>query len=203
MSYKYTDTCLLVFAKAPVPGKVKTRLIPALGEDGACHFYTEMLSQIVERFALSKLCPIHLLCHPDTEHNFIKEISSKLDLQLFPQQGRDLGERMFHASTKALMTYSNVILIGADCPDYSIDYIEKSIDLLEDNDVVIGPAFDGGYVLIGMKRPYKYLFNDIEWSTGTVLQTTMIRIKENNLSCALLPPLNDIDRPEDLSFMKA
>ncbi len=198
MSHRYPDTALLVFAKAPEPGKVKTRLIPLLGKVAASEFYSKMASDIISRLAESKLCPMILYCHPDTTHLFFEQHAKKFNLKLRSQQGMNLGERMFHAVKWALDSSSKVIIIGTDCPSYSAHYIEEAVNQLDKYAVVVGPATDGGYVLIGMKQAHHQLFSDIEWGTNTVLQATVTKIKENKLSYFLLSPLNDIDEPGDL-----
>jgi hypothetical protein len=109
---------------------------------------------------------------------------------------------MWTAIQDALQDYDKVIVIGTDCPDYTCEYIEQAINLLDETDVVIGPAMDGGYVLIGMKKAYEFLFYDIPWSSNAVLETTIEKIKNHSLSYALLPSLRDIDTPDDLQYVK-
>ena len=201
MNFQYPDTVLLIFAKAPEPGKVKTRLISVLGKEAACEFYSKMASDIISRLTDSMLCPIVLYCYPDTNHIFFKKHEQKFNLELKRQEGIDLGERMFHSIKTALDYSTKAIIIGTDCPSYSEQYIEEAVNQLDKFDVVLGPATDGGYVLIGMKEPHHQLFNDIKWSTNTVLQSTVTKIKENKLSYYLLSPLNDIDEPGDLQFL--
>lgn len=198
MSYKYPETCLVIFAKAPVPGKVKTRLIPALGEEGACQLYKHMLTTIVARLAEASLCSIRLYCHPDTTHEVFTYLAKQYGVVLCTQEGGDLGERMLVACRQTLTQHAKVIAIGSDCPGYSKSYLDKAINALNEMDVVVGPAYDGGYVLLGMKEAEPLIFSQVEWGTETVLGKTLINLQNKNLSTYLLPSLHDIDVPDDL-----
>ena len=202
MSYQYPDTCLVIFAKAPIPGKVKTRLIPALGIEGACQLYEEMAHNIIVKLAESKICQVNVYSHLDMTHQFFKDLEIRNALKIYSQQGNNLGERMFQAIKSTLINFSKVIVIGADCPEYSADYLENAIHALDRKDVVIGPATDGGYVLIGMKTAEPHVFARISWGGNTVLDNTVERIVESSLSYELLSPLHDIDVPADLKHLQ-
>jgi uncharacterized protein len=116
-----------------------------------------------------------------------------------PQQGKDLGERMSNALLQAFAAgYTKVLLIGSDCPDISRALVSEGFMLLDTHDIVLGPAHDGGYYLIGLRRPEPELFLNMEWGTERVLQQTLDKICAAKLSVALLPELRDIDRIEDL-----
>lgn len=202
MSYQYSDTCLIIFAKAPIIGKVKTRLIPALGAEGACQLYEEMARKIIVNLSESKICQAKVYSHLDITHQFFKDLEISNALKVYPQHGNDLGERMFQAVKSRLIKFSKVIVIGTDCPDYSADYIESAIHVLDKKDVVIGPATDGGYVLIGMKTPEPHVFTQIKWGQNTVLEKTLERLIEKSLTYQLLSPLHDIDVPADLKHLQ-
>ena len=202
MSYQYPDTCLVIFAKAPIIGKVKTRLIPALGAEGACEFYQEMAHNIIVNLAESEICQVKIYSHLDSTHQFFKDLEISNALKVYPQHGNNLGERMFQAIKNSLINFSKVIVIGTDCPEYSAYYLESAIQALDRKDVVIGPATDGGYVLIGMKTAEPHVFARINWGGKTVLDNTVERIVESSLSYELLSPLHDIDVPADLKHLK-
>jgi len=190
---------LLVFAKEPVPGNVKTRLIPAIGENSATKLYEKLLYQTLN--ACSKLLSVNIiLCcsRSDANNTRCQYYADYFTVVLRSQVGQDLGERMHYALNEALFESEQVILIGTDCPEYSAAYLEKAFTLLDNHDVVLGPAADGGYVLIGMKQPHQELFQEIPWSTAKVLPLTRQRLTSLGLSWAELETLNDIDEPSDL-----
>lgn len=202
MMYQYPDACLVIFAKAPVAGKVKTRLIPALGAEGACQLYQRMANSIIVSLVNSAVCQVNVFAYPDVKHAFFKDLKNSNVLKINSQYGNDLGDRMLQAITNTHKKFLKVILIGTDCPDYSAAYIESAIKALDNNDVVIGPATDGGYVLIGTKTPEAHIFSHINWGENTVLNETIQRIREASLTYQLLPPLHDIDIPSDLKHLK-
>jgi len=201
MSYRYPDTVLLIFAKAPVPGRVKTRLIPFLGKEGACELYAHMATNIVSHLSASFLCPVHLCCQPDTSHIFFRGHARRQYVEVESQTGSDLGARMHNAIAHGLKKYQKAIVIGTDCPDYSVEYIEEAIQQLDVIDVVVGPAYDGGFVLIGMKKAHASIFYKVEWGGENVLQTTRRNIATQRLTLNLLSPLHDIDTVEDLKYI--
>jgi len=200
MACQHPDTCLVIFAKSPLPGKVKTRLIPVLGKEGACQLYKSMAQKIITNLSSANVCHVHLYIHPVINHGFFKDLQKANELTMFQQEGKDLGDRMSHAIDVSLKDHAKVIIIGTDCPEYSADYIEQAIYGLDDKDVVIGPAKDGGYVLIGMKQPHSHLFTQIDWGKSTVLDKTLKKIDEISLHYQLLQALHDIDVPADLKF---
>lgn len=201
MNYQYPNATLLIFAKAPEVGKVKTRLIPALGEKAACDLYQTMTETIVQRFASTNLCSVSLYCSPDSGHDFFTDLRSRFSLQTYAQTGRDLGEKMHIAMQHHFAHYEKVILIGTDCPAITKEYVVQALCALDDKDVVIGPAYDGGYVLIGMKQANDNVFCQVKWSSDTVLETTRQNLEAEGLSHHLLQTLHDIDVPEDLCFL--
>ena len=192
---KYNDSSILVFCKAPIVGEVKTRLIPTLGADEACTIY-KMLSEGTITAALeADLASVQLWCAPDTTHEFFTQFNA---VDLFVQQGNDLGERMHHALSEALNENQRVVLIGTDCPTIDKTYLDLAITALEDHDAVIGPAEDGGYGLIGLRKSSTDYFDNIEWSTDQVCAETCRRFNVAGLNWALLPLIWDVDRPEDV-----
>ncbi len=196
---RFPDARVLIFAKAPIPGQVKTRLISRLGEEGAARVYTGLLRRIVAERGGAGLCPVQCWCAPDTRHRLFRELAARHGVGLQRQSGSDLGARMFHAASVALGDSDRVILVGADCPGLGVDYLGLALDGLEgDVDAVLGPAEDGGYVLLGLKRVAVRLFEDMPWGTGEVLAATRHRLRELGWRWRELPALWDVDRPQDL-----
>ena len=196
---RFPDARILIFAKAPIPGQVKTRLIPRLGEEGAARLYAGLLQRIVAELGDGGLCPVQCWCAPDTRHKLFTELAARHGVSLERQSGADLGARMFHAACVALGDSDRVILVGADCPGLGVDYLGLALDRLEEGvDAVLGPAEDGGYVLLGLKRAAPQLFEDMPWGTGEILAATRHRLRELGWQWRELRALWDVDRPEDL-----
>ncbi|WP_196782185.1 TIGR04283 family arsenosugar biosynthesis glycosyltransferase [Bremerella volcania] len=193
-------TQLIVFTRYPEPGNTKTRLIPSLGPEGAAILQQRLTSHtldIVRTFQRQVPCTI--------EVRFAGRDATAMQAMFgdgmgyVPQQGTDLGERLCHAIDEAFQADSDrVIVIGADCPQLDATTLQMANRLLERHDVVVGPAEDGGYYLIGLKSPQPSLFREIPWGTSRVLTETMKKIDVQGLSRKLLSPLSDVDYPEDL-----
>ena len=204
MNYKFTDTVLLVFSKAPVPGQVKTRLLPTLNHDQAAHIHQELCNNALQMATQADLCPIQLWCSPSTEHTFFTTARQNFSVSLHTQNGPNLGAKMFHALNTALQHYQHAILIGCDCPALNENHLQQAITALAQNhDIVLAPAEDGGYVLIGMNQSQPELFKNIAWGTQTVLSDTRERIANSELVLFELPELWDVDTPEDLNRWQA
>lgn len=196
--FRYPDTRLIILAKAPIHGTVKTRLIPALGAARATRLYAAMLDWMTRRIVASRLCPVQLWCTPDGRHPQFQELEN-LGVHLHQQAAGDLGTKMLNALSSALESSGCALLIGADCPELSVDTIETAIKiLLSGKQAVIGPASDGGYYLIGAKQIDAHVFTGIDWGTGDVMKQTRARLSELNWRWDELVTLSDIDRPEDL-----
>lgn len=197
---KYPDTEILVFAKAPIMGQVKTRLIPAIGAESAVRLYQQMLQQTLKLVVDSAFCRVRLLCAPDTSHPFFQSLSSNYDVPLDPQEGNDLGERMFNAASRRLNEFKNVILIGSDCPEMSASHLEDVINIMAqgESDVVITPAHDGGYVLLGLRRIDPGLFEDVNWGTEAVMSQTRSALEQLRWHWKEMEPLKDLDTFEDI-----
>lgn len=180
---------LSIFARLPVPGKVKTRLIPAVGEEGAARIYARLLAQTVEVAKESGL-DFELLV-TGGEITAFHELFG--DNTVVVDQGEgDLGEKMARVKAPAL-------LIGSDCPGVTAPLLQAAAGALDDRRVVLGPANDGGYYLIGFREPVPFLFEDMEWSTPRVLPETLSRLATHGIGPAILPELADIDTAEDLA----
>lgn len=201
------QTALVVFAKAPIPGQVKTRLCPPLTPDEAATLHGSFVLDTLERTktaAVKLKLPIdrYLACAPTVTHVFFKIMEERQGVKLIDQVGDDLGERMNQAcATRFAQGYGQVLLIGTDVPSLPLDYLQQAIALLERHDLVLGPAFDGGYYLIGLRRPIPELFVDIPWSTDQVFRLTQEKAVALGLATALLEPWRDVDTLADLQAL--
>ena len=197
------DRVILIFAKAPDLGMVKTRLIPLLGSCGAAQFYRFLLYRLVLKFVNNKLGDMEIWCAPDSVHPDFQCIQTILGCPLLNQVGNDLGERMSYAIENALQRYRHVILVGTDCPEMSPGYMQQAIICLNQGmDAVLGPAEDGGYVLLGLNKTAPCLFDGMQWGTGEVLETTRSCFIRLGWKWQELHTLWDVDRPEDLGRLK-
>ncbi|OOZ37704.1 TIGR04282 family arsenosugar biosynthesis glycosyltransferase [Solemya velesiana gill symbiont] len=196
---QFPDSRLLIFAKAPIAGLAKTRLAPALGHEGAADFYAGLLHETVSKFSACEIAPIACWCAPNTDHPLFNSFRREHGITLEVQKGRDLGERMATAAATALEKSTSVVLIGGDCPLLTPGHLEQALLWLEGGaDAVLGPAEDGGYVLLGLSRFDEHLFQDISWGESEVLETTRSRLSDLGWSWQELDTLWDVDRPEDL-----
>lgn len=199
MIHKFPDARILVFCKAPIPGQVKTRLIPALTSDEAADLHIDMIRKTLELVCRTALCPIELWCSPSIDHPFFDRCVEDFGITLHSQHGNNLGEKMHHAFCSALSSADHALLIGCDCASFAQhDMVNALTALHNHHDAVLAPAQDGGYVLIGLNKPQPELFDDINWGTNNVLETTRNRINELRLDCFELPEQWDVDTPEDL-----
>ncbi len=197
------DARIMVFAKAPVAGAVKTRLIPALGAQGAAALHATLTRHCIATAVGSGLCPVDLWCSPDTSHPFFAQCSKDFGVTLHQQQGDDLGARMAHAFDSVLQQGPYAVIIGTDCPTLTTQDLRMALDTLQDGfDAVIGPAEDGGYVLLGLRKAAPLLFEDITWGSGEVLAVTRERLKRLQWRWRELAPRRDVDRPEDLAQLQ-
>jgi uncharacterized protein len=194
--FQFPRSRLLIFCKAPVVGKVKTRLIPALGAVAATSLHRELASRLMACCQTAMLAPIQLWCAPDITHEFFTH--SGLDCR--QQEGANLGERMSHALTAALSEpgVESAILIGTDCVNLDADYLQRAFLRLQCADAVLGPAEDGGYGLIGLSEPAPAVFQNLAWGTAAVCAGTAQHFNAQFANWDLLPMLWDVDRPEDV-----
>jgi len=195
---------LIVFTRFPQPGLTKTRLIPALGAKGAADLQRKMaeytFSQCCE---LANKRKLSMTVHYEggDERALLGWIPSSMLCR--PQIKGSLGERLAHSFASSFSEgRARVIIVGSDCPFITPEILADGFDLLLDNDLVIGPAHDGGYYLIGLSKPEQLLWTDIDWGTEKVLQQTIEIARNRGLKLALLPSLADIDRPEDLQNLR-
>jgi uncharacterized protein len=199
MLYQYPNAVLMVFCKAPVAGQVKTRLGSALTPEQCVDVHTELSLRTLELATQSKLCPVQLWCSPSTEHAFFASMATQYNITPRQQQGKDLGERMHHAFCSALKTYRHALIIGCDCPSLmQSDLVAALTALTDGNDIVLAPAEDGGYVMIGLNQAHPEPFDDIPWGTPHVLKKTRERITQYNFQHVEIKEQWDVDTPADL-----
>jgi rSAM/selenodomain-associated transferase 2/rSAM/selenodomain-associated transferase 1 len=192
---------LIVMTRIPEAGRVKTRLIPALGSDGAAAVHAALLQQTLRVAAEhARQVGVELeVRYTGGTPDSVKSYRSDNSANWKEQQGQDLGERMHTAISAALNEQAEaVIVVGTDCPDLSHEVLDRAWRFLETHDVVLGPADDGGYYLIGMSQPDIRLFEGISWGTELVLRQTQDRAQKLKKSVGLLPVLSDVDEPENL-----
>jgi uncharacterized protein len=189
---------VIVLAKAPLPGFAKTRLIPALGADGAAALARRLFERTLEQALLAGLGGVEVCCAPSAAHAWFAPLANDPRLVLTDQGEGDLGERMARAIERALAQHAKVILIGTDIPALDAAHLRDAAAALDTHDAVFTPALDGGYVLVGLRRPARGLFDAMPWSTGQVMQRTRERLAQQGLSHAEGTPLADIDEPADL-----
>lgn len=219
-----SDTCVLFFVKYPEPGAVKTRLASVMGAEAAAamyrHFVQDMLAELVQVKADLRIC-----CDTGTVPRGVQDVQDAQGTPgtpgtqdalaackawlgpqhvYQPQQGDDLGARMRTALADAYAAgYERVVVLGSDIPDFPHELAQKALDDLDLHDAVIGPAFDGGYYLIGFRRD-RFLpgvFEGVEWSGGSVYAATMERLEAARLDVVRLPEWNDVDTMWDLNVL--
>jgi rSAM/selenodomain-associated transferase 1 len=186
---------IAVFARAPVPGEAKTRLVPVLGAEGAAALQRQLIAQALATACALPGARVTLWVAGDVSHPFIVETARRFAVAVAPQLGPDLGARMHHAFVAAR---APLLLVGTDCPQLTANDLGAAAAALHAHDAVIQPASDGGYVLIGLSRPQPALFASIDWGTAQVLQQTLARVEALGLRCALQPPRDDLDTADDL-----
>jgi len=202
-SLKLDDRCLLFFVKNPEKGKVKSRLAAVIGEDSAVRLYKNLVAQMLATLKEGTF-PFYVCFFPK---NAQKSTENWLgtEYRYIPQNGKDLGERMRNGFTGAFqMGFKRVVLIGSDIPDLPLGFIREAFASLRKKDVVIGPAYDGGYYLIGFrdKTFSPQVFERIAWGTQNVLDETIKKLKSSGREFHTLPYQRDIDTAEDLKYLK-
>lgn len=202
MKYPQSNTLIILFAKEPIPGQVKTRLIPYLGEQGAFDLYSKMFHLQLERFYQFPNCDFSLHLSPSNHSAFAQDLQQKYGINIQAQYGDGLGERMFNSIEKGLKTHRHVILLGADTPFLDQAVMHSVIEGLEKASMVFVPALDGGYMLVATDRIDSEIFRGIDWSTGRVMQQTRERIENMGWEHLELEALPDIDEKEDLVLLE-
>ena len=186
-----------ILAKAPIPGLVKTRLIPTLGPEGAAALQARLIARTLATACAAATGPVALWARPEESH--FLEFAQKFPIGLARQSDGDLGARML----AALQSSCPALVIGSDCPALEPQHLRDAADALRDGcDAAVIPAEDGGYVLIGLRQPRPDLFADMPWGTGTVMAETRRRAAELGLAVRELAPLWDLDLPADLDRLR-
>ncbi len=195
----------IIFAKEPVPGQAKTRLVPPLSLEATCRLYHCFLEDIIDETVRLPGMEVAIAYTPAGALGFFQRLVPS-GIRLVAQKGRDLGERQARAFAWGFNSgYDLVLLRGSDTPDLPGNFLLKALEKLAATaaQVVLGPAFDGGYYLVGLKDQQPRLFDGISWSTAAVLAETLSRARELDLIVHLLPYWRDIDTYADLvDFVK-
>lgn len=206
----HAKSCLVVFARAPVPGRVKTRLL--LRPDEAARIYSAFVADVLDKGVAAGFSTRRLYIDGDLDDVTLRELATSRGYERRAQSSGDLGERLHAAITAELADGAeHVVVIGSDSPTLPVAYLEKARTLLTQKDplveVVLGPASDGGYYLIGLRRAHRELFFEgIPWSTAGVLPTTLqrlVQLGERGVRSMLLPFFYDCDTPDDLQLLAA
>ena len=200
---KLNDRCLLFFVKNPERGKVKSRLAAVIGNDSAVSVYKNIVDRMLSTLKEGTF-PLYICFSPKNAQKPVKNWLGR-EYRYIPQNGKDLGERMRNGFTEAFeMGFKKVVLIGSDIPDLALEFIEEAFITLNKSDAVIGPAFDGGYYLIGFKDKTfsPQVFEGIAWGTQNVFDETVKKLKRFRRAVHTLPYQRDIDTAEDLNYLK-
>ena len=193
-----------VFAKAPVPGEVKTRLVPLLGDIAAAELHALLVRRALATAIKAALGPVELWCAPDRGHPFFDACSAEFGVALRDQRAGDLGERMIGTFASLLAGAPAALLIGSAAPALSPADLNAAAAVLRAGKVaVFQPAEDGGYVLVGLRRPVESLFRGVRWSTDDVWKETRARLERSAIAWAALETRWDVDRPEDYKRLVA
>ncbi len=184
---------LIIFVRNPELGKVKTRLAKSVGDEKALEIYKALLEHARE--TVLKVNVNRLLFYVDSVNH--EDDWSEKNFTKIVQEGEGLGDRMHHSFIVALQRYDKAVIVGSDIPQINAEIIKEAFEKLDDHAFVIGPAFDGGYYLLGMRSPTPELFENMEWSTPDVFDQTVERMKSLGRTWHELPTLSDIDYVED------
>lgn len=196
-----TSARIIIFAKAPQPGFAKTRLIPALGAEGAAKLAQQMLFNTLFEALAADIGTVELCSTPKIDDIAWQGISLPLGIEITDQGEGDLGARLARAAECAIKNAGSVLLIGTDCVEMSAALLREAAQSLHEHDAVIHCTADGGYALLGLKRYSTVLFSDMPWSTDVVASTTIARIRQLGWSLHVGQLLHDVDTPQDLKYL--
>jgi rSAM/selenodomain-associated transferase 1 len=198
----------MVFTKSPVEGQVKTRMIPRLGEAGAFNLYWELLKEIFHRI---QTLPVEksLWVSGDSNTEALLRLAQKQDMKLMKQQGSDLGEKLAQAFESSLSDFQHVLVIGGDCVSLDAKYLETAFKTLSGKPCVVGPASDGGFVMLGFSKyvldannKLPDVFKDIPWGESEVSNCLRANLNRSSIDFDELEERWDVDEPKDLSCLK-
>ena len=191
---------LIIMSKAPIPGRVKTRLSPSISPSICAQLHEAFLRDTVRNAALLSGTRLIISYAPDSSLSFFRNVAPN-GCELVPQGAGNLGQRMHRCFERHCSSGTPTVMIGSDSPTLPVEYIGTAFHLLhsDQTDIVFGPAEDGGYYLLGMTSPHESLFANMEWSTASVLRMSIDRCAKAGLRWSLLPEWYDVDTPEDLA----
>lgn len=189
-------SALAIFSKTPRRGQVKTRIAEVLGADRALAGHKELLTAVVATAKASDFDRVELWVAGSLSHPMLRRAQDER-MALRTQGPGDLGQRMLRAQKRLAKSVSKSIIVGSDCAFVTKHHLHAALDLLDQSDLVLGPAVDGGYYLIGVRRPIPAIFRGIDWGTGRVLEQTLVRARSAAVDVALLPVLSDVDTATD------
>jgi rSAM/selenodomain-associated transferase 1 len=192
---------IVIFAKAAQPGFAKTRLIPALGEQGAADLAQRMLTYTLREALDAKIGPVELCVTPSSTDAVWQRFTMPDEVQYSDQGEGDLGERLTRVTRRVIADDESVLLIGTDCLELTAFHLLQAADTLRHFDSTLIPAIDGGYALLGLNFFHPSLFELIKWSSNTVFIETLHRLEQLGYSVQSYPSLHDIDEPEDLRWL--
>lgn len=191
---------IVIFAKAPLPGLAKTRLIPALGLQGSAQLAKRMLAHSITNALEANIGPVEL-CVTDAGHAVWSELEIPRSIEWSEQSDGDLGDRMGRRSEKLIDEGEALLLMGTDCPQLDSKKLQQAAQALTDFDSCIIPASDGGYVLLGLKQYLPAVFKNMPWSTAQLFEVSRQAIEAVGCSVKIFETLHDIDEPEDLVWL--
>lgn len=198
-----TETVLIVFARAPVPGKAKTRLAATIGAGAAARLHARLVERAVATAVAAGTGAVELHCAPDTRHPFFARLAARYGVALRAQGRGDLGARMHRSLARALRAARAAVLVGCDCPVLNARDLRRAVrELRRGADAVFVPAEDGGYVLVGLRRTASALFSDMPWGSDRVMSETRNRLRALGWSWRELREVWDVDRPEDYARLR-
>ncbi|MBE9503180.1 MAG: TIGR04282 family arsenosugar biosynthesis glycosyltransferase [Proteobacteria bacterium] len=195
--------CIILFAKAPVPGEVKTRLSPHLSPEDAALVQEAFIFDTLATLQSCKGVDLYIACHPSAKHPFYEEAQKRFTLTLIGQGAGHLGDRMKRVISQLKSAgYDEIVVLGSDSPSIPVKMIDDSFERLKKSDLVIGPSIDGGYYLIGFSGELPPIFDGINWGTESVFSETMERLKDSDIDCSVLPYWYDVDTIKELRFLE-
>lgn len=192
---------IIIFAKAPKPGFAKTRLIPALGSEGAAELAQQMLSHTLHETLAADIGTVELCVTPSIADATWEGFQLPRGIVIVDQGEGDLGTRMARAARRGIEQGESVILLGTDCVEISAGLLQEASQILHDHDAVIHCTIDGGYALLGLNRFSSFLFGNMPWSTDAVASTTLSRLGQLGWSVKVGQMLHDVDEAKDLNYL--
>lgn len=195
---KFPRARILVFAKDPEPGTVKTRLIPLLGAEEAARLHARFVHNTLHTACSAGTAPVELWCSPGVATPFFRDCLQRHDITLHAQSGADLGQRMHHAISDALGRATAAVLVGTDCPGLCATDLVEALEALDRGaGTVLGPARDGGYYLVGLTQPDPVLFDALDWGSAGIFSDTVSRLADRGRDYHRLISRDDVDTPGD------